>query len=126
MILLRYTEVRARYMTLVDRKVIDDFIRKYLLLDTRIKIVKAKIKHAEYENNRFTVNKQKNILQELEQLKSDIESNINNKYLEYIKVFKMDIPESIQELNISKNNLFKLKKEIREEFIKVIDIVEAR
>ena len=43
-------------MTLVDRKVIDDFIRKYLLLDTRIKIAKAKIKHAEYENNRFTVN----------------------------------------------------------------------
>ena len=49
-------------MTLADRKVIDDFIRKYLLLDTRIKIAKAKIKHAEYENNRFTVNKQKNIL----------------------------------------------------------------
>ena len=72
-------------MTLVDRKVIDDFIRKYLLLDTRIKIAKAKIKHAEYNNNSFTVNKQKNILQELEQLKSDIESNINNKYLEYIK-----------------------------------------
>ena len=112
-------------MTLVDRKVIDDFIRKYLLLDTRIKIAKAKIKHAEQENNRFTVNKQKNILQELEQLKSDIESNINNKYLEYIKVFKMDIPEAIQEFNINKNNLFKLKREIREEFYKIIDIVEA-
>ena len=112
-------------MTLVDRKVIDDFIRKYLLLDTRIKIAKAKIKHAEQENNRFTVNKQKNILQELEQLKSDIESNINNKYLEYIKVFKMDITEAMQELNINKNNLFKLKKEIREEFYKIIDIVEA-
>ena len=113
-------------MTLVDRKVIDGFIRKYLLLDARIKIAKAKIKHAEYENNKFTVNKQKNILQELEQLKSDIESNINNKYLEYIKVFKMDIPEAIQEFNINKNNLFKLKKEIREEFYKIIDIVEAK
>ena len=113
-------------MTLVDRKVIDDFIRKYLLLDTRIKIAKAKIKHAEYENNSFTVNKQKNILQKLEQLKSDIESNINNKYLEYIKVFKMDITEAMQELNINKNNLFKLKREIREEFYKIIDIVEAR
>ena len=112
-------------MTLVDRKVIDDFIRKYLLLDTRIKIAKAKIKHAEYENNRFTVSKQKNILQELEQLKSDIESNINNKYLEFIHIFKMDITEAMQELNINKNNLFKLKREIREEFYKIIDIVEA-
>lgn len=112
-------------MTLADRKVIDDFIRKYLLLDTRIKIAKAKIKHAEYENNRFTVNKQKNILQKLEQLKSDIESNINNKYLGYIKVFKMDVVEAMQEFNINKNNLFKLKKEIREEFYKIIDIVEA-
>ena len=112
-------------MTLVDRKVIDDFIRKYLLLDTRIKIAKAKIKHAEYNNNSFTVIKQKNILQELEQLKATIECNIDNKYLEYIKVFKMDTDEAMQELNISKNNLFKLKKEIREEFIKVIDIVEA-
>ena len=113
-------------MTLVDRKVIDDFIRKYLLLDTRIKIAKAKIRHAEYNNNSFTVNKQKNILQELEQLKSDIESNIPDKHLEYIKVFKMDITEAMQELNINKNNLFKLKKEIREEFYKIIDIVEAR
>ena len=112
-------------MTLVDRKVIDDFIRKYLLLDTRIKIAKAKIKHAEYESNRFTVNKQKNILQELEQLKSDIESNIDNKYLDYLKVFKMDVDEAMQELNISKGNLFKLKREIREEFYKIIDIVEA-
>ena len=112
-------------MTLVDRKVIDDFIRKYLLLDTRIKIAKAKIRHAEYNNNSFTVNKQKNILQKLEQLKSDIESNINNKYLGYIKVFKMDVVEAMQEFNINKNNLFKLKKEIREEFYKVLDVVEA-
>ena len=58
-------------------------------------------------------------------IKSDIESNINNKYLEFIHVFKMDITEAIQEFNINKNNLFKLKREIREEFIKVIEIVEA-
>ena len=37
----------------------------------------------------------------------------------------MDIDDAIQEFNINRNNLFKLKKEIREEFIKVIDIVEA-
>ena len=37
----------------------------------------------------------------------------------------MDITEAMQELNINKNNLFKLKREIREEFYKIIDIVEA-
>lgn len=112
-------------MTLVERNKIDNIIKEYLLLDIRIKILKAKIRHAEYNNNSFTVNKQKNILQKLEQLKSDIEINIPDKHLEYIKVFKMDIAEAMQELNINKNNLFKLKREIREEFYKIIDIVEA-
>ena len=89
-------------MTLVDRKVIDDFIRKYLLLDTRIKIAKAKIRHAEYENNSFTVNKQKNILQKLEQLKATIESNIDNRYLEYVHIFKVDNAEAMQMLNMKR------------------------
>ena len=108
-----------------ERKRIDDFIKEYLLIDIRIKISKAKIIHAEYNNNISTVTKQQDILHQLEQLKVSIESNINNKYLEYVKVFKMDISEAMGEFNINKNNLFKLKKEIREEFIKVIDIVEA-
>ena len=112
-------------MTLAGRKRIDNFIKEYLLIDTRIKILKAKITHARYNNKRIEVNKLQKVLHNLEQLKLDIESNIDNKYLEYIKVFKMDTDEAMQELNISKNNLFKLKKEIREEFIKVIDIVEA-
>ena len=112
-------------MVLADKSKVDDFIKEYIIINSRIKIAKAKIRHAEYNNNSFTVNKQKNILQKLEQLKSDIESNINNKYLEYIKVFKMDIAEAMQELNINKNNLFKLKREIREEFYKIIDTVEA-
>ena len=112
-------------MTLADRKVIDDFIRKYLLLDTRIKIEKAKIKHAEYENNRFTVSKQKNILQKLEQLKATIESNIDNRYLEYVHIFKVDNNETMQMLNMKRTKLCNLKNEIREEFYKIIDIVEA-
>ena len=112
-------------MTLAERKRIDNFIKEYLLLDIRIKITKAKLIHSEYNGNRLKVNKLQKVLHQLEQLKMDIESNINNKYLEYVKVFKMDIDEAIQELNISKNNLFKLKKEIREEFYEIIDIVEA-
>jgi len=112
-------------MTLTERKRIDNFIKDYLLLDIRIKISKAKIIHAEYNGNKLKANKQQDILHQLEQLKVGIESNINNKYLEYIKVFKMDVAEAIQELNISKANLSKLKKEIREEFIKVMEIVEA-
>ena len=112
-------------MTLTDRKKIDNVIKEYLLLDIRIKILKAKIKHYAYNNKIKLLKRHENILIQLEQLKANIESNIDNKYLEYVRVFKMDISEAIQEFNISKNNLFKLKKEIREEFIKVIDIVEA-
>ena len=108
-----------------ERKRIDDFIKEYLLIDIRIKISKAKIIHARYNNNVLTVNKQQDILHQLEQLKLDIESNIDNKYLEYLKIFKMDTDEATQALNINKANLSKLKKEIREEFYKIIDIVEA-
>ena len=112
-------------MTLVERNKIDNIIKEYLLLDIRIKILKAKITHARYNNKRIEVNKLQKVLHQVEQLKTNIESNIDNKYLEYIKVFNMDVVEAMQEFNINKNNLFKLKKEIREEFIKVIDIVEA-
>ena len=112
-------------MTVNDRKRIDNIIKEYLLAGIRIKILKAKITHARYNNKRIEVNKLKKVLHQVEQLKANIESMIDNKYLEYIKVFNMDTDEAMQELNISKNNLFKLKKEIREEFIKVIDIVEA-
>ena len=112
-------------MTLVERNKIDNIIKEYLLLDIRIKILKAKIKHYAYNNKIKLLKRHENILIQLEQLKTNIESNIDNKYLEYIKVFKMDTDEAIQEFNINKNNLFKLKKEIREEFYKVLDIVEA-
>ena len=103
-----------------ERKRIDDFIKEYLLIDIRIKISKAKIIHAEYNNNISTVTKQQDILHQLEQLKVSIESNIDNKYLEYLRVFKMDTDEAIQEFNINKNNLFKLKKEIRAEFYDMV------
>ena len=55
-----------------ERKRIDDFIKEYLLLDIKIKISKAKIIHAEYNNNVLTVNKQQDILHQLEQLKTNI------------------------------------------------------
>ena len=103
-----------------ERKRIDDFIKEYLLIDIRIKISKAKMIHAEYNNNVSTVNKQQMLCLQLQQLKLDIESNINNKYLEYLRVFKMDTDEAIQEFNINKNNLFKLKKEIRAEFYEMV------
>ena len=106
-------------MTANERKRIDDFIKEYLLIDIKIKISKAKMIHAEYNNNALAVSKQKGICQSLEQLKASIESNIDNKYLEYLRVFKMDIDEAMQEFNINKNNLFKLKKEIRGEFYSI-------
>ena len=107
-------------MTANERKRIDDFIKEYLLLDIRIKISKAKMMHAEYNNNVSTVNKQQMLCQQLEQLKVEIESNIDNKYLEYLKVFKMDVAEATQVLSISKANLTKLKKEIREQFYDMV------
>ena len=103
-----------------ERKRIDNFIKEYLLLDIRIKIAKAKIIHARYNNNEITVNKQQDMVHQLEQLKLDIESNIDNKYLGYLKIFKMDTDEATQVLSISKANLFKLKKEIREEFYDMV------
>ena len=38
-------------MTLVERNKIDNIIKEYLLIDIRIKILKAKIKHYAYNNN---------------------------------------------------------------------------
>ena len=37
-------------MTLVERNKIDNIIKEYLLLDIRIKILKAKIKHYAYSS----------------------------------------------------------------------------
>ena len=47
-------------MVLADKNKVDDFIKEYIIINSRIKIAKAKIRHAEYNNNSFTVNKQKN------------------------------------------------------------------
>ena len=70
--------------------------------------------------------KNKKILHELEQLKGIVESNVKAEYLEKLEIFRINSKEAIKMFGISKNNLFKLKKEIREEFYKVLDIVEAR
>lgn len=113
-------------MVLADKNKVDDFIKEYLIINSRIKIAKAKIRHAEYENNKFTVDKNKKILHELEQLKLIVESNVKAEYLDKLEIFRVNSKEAIEMFNISKNNLFKLKKEIREEFYKIIDIVEAR
>ena len=112
-------------MVLADKSKVDDFIKEYIIINSRIKIEKAKIIHAEYENNKFTVLKNKKILHELEQLKEIVESNVKSEYLNKLEIFRVNSKEAIKMFGISKNNLFKLKKEIREEFYKVLDIVEA-
>ena len=113
-------------MVLADKSKVDDFIKEYIIINSRIKIAKAKIRHAEYENNKFTVLKNKKILHELEQLKKIVESNVKSEYLNKLEIFRVNSKEAIKMFGISKNNLFKLKKEIREEFYKIIDIVEAK
>ena len=112
-------------MTADERKRIDDFIKEYLLIDIRIKILKAKIKYNEYNNCKSVSIRCNNEINKLEKFRGIIQSNVKNEYLEKLEIFKMDIVEAMGEFNINKNNLFKLKKEIREEFYKIIDIVEA-
>ena len=112
-------------MTLADRNKIDNIIKEYLLIDIRIKILKAKIKYNEYNNCKSVSIRCNNEINKLEKFRGIIQSNVKNEYLENLEIFKMDIDDAIQEFNINRNNLFKLKKEIREEFIKVLDIVEA-
>ena len=112
-------------MVLADKNKVDDFIKEYIIINSRIKIAKAKIRHAEYENNKFTVLKNKKILHELESIKSIVDNNISNEHLSKLEIFRVNSKEAIEMFNISKNNLFKLKKEIREEFYKVLDVVEA-
>ena len=112
-------------MVLADKNKVDDFIKEYIIINSRIKIAKAKIRHAEYQNNKLTVLKNKKILYELESIKSIVDNNISNEHLSKLEIFRVNSKEAIEMFNISKNNLFKLKKEIREEFYKVLDIVEA-
>ena len=112
-------------MVLADKSKVDDFIKEYIIINSKIKIAKAKIRHAEYENNKFTVLKNKKILHELESIKSIVDNNISNEHLSKLEIFRVNSKEAIEMFNISKNNLFKLKKEIREDFYKVLDIVEA-
>ena len=45
--------------------------------------------------------------------------------MEKLEIFRVNSKEAIKMFGISKNNLFKLKNEIREEFCKVLDVVEA-
>lgn len=113
-------------MVLADKNKVDDFIKEYIIINSKIKIAKAKIRHAEYENNKFTVLKNKKILHELESIKSIVDNNISNEHLSKLEIFRVNSKEAIEMFNISKNNLFKLKKEIREEFYKVLDVVEAK
>ena len=112
-------------MTVNDRKRIDNIIKEYLLAGIRIKILKAKIKYNEYNNCKSVSIRCNNEINKLEKFRGIIQSHVQNDYLEKLEIFKMDIVEAMEEFNINKNNLFKLKKEIREEFYKIIDIVEA-
>ena len=108
-----------------ERKRIDDFIKEYLLIDIRIKILKAKIKHSEYNNCKSASIRYNDKINELEKFRGIIQSNVKNEYLEKLEIFKMDLEEVMEMLDVSKSTVVKLKAKIRDEFIKVLDIVEA-
>ena len=114
-------------MTLANRKKIDNIIKEYLLIDTRIKILKAKIRHSNYNNNnnnsaaiRYNDN-----ISKLEHFRGIIINNVKVDYLEKLEIFKMDLDEAMELLDLSKSSITKLKAKIREEFAKVVKIIEA-
>ena len=112
-------------MVLADKNKVDDFIKEYLIINSKIKIAKAKIIHEEYENNKFRVLKNKKILHELESIKSIVDNNISNEHLDKLEIFRINVKDAIELFKINRNNLFKLKREIREEFKQIIEIIEA-
>ena len=112
-------------MVLADKKKVDEFIKDYILIDPKVKIVKAKIKYAEFQNNKFKIERYTKKLNELEKTREIVESNVKVEYLEMLEIFRLTTNESIEEFGILRHNLFKLKNEIREEFYKVLDMVEA-
>ena len=112
-------------MTVNDRKRIDNIIKEYLLAGIRIKILKAKIKYNEYNNCKSVSIRCNNEINKLEKFRGIIQSNVKSEYLENMEIFKMDLDEAMQVLSVSKSTITKLKAKIRNEFIKVIDLVEA-
>ena len=112
-------------MVLADKKKVDEFIKDYILTDPKVKIVKAKIEYEKFKNNKLEVKRYTKKLQELEHIREIVESNVKVEYLEMLEIFRLTTNESIEEFGILRHNLFKLKNEIREEFYKVLDMVEA-
>ena len=112
-------------MTLADRNKIDNIIKEYLLIDIRVKILKAKIRHSEYNDCTSASIRYNDKINELEKLRGIIQSNVKVEYLEKLEIFKMDLDEVMEMLDVSKSTVVKLKAKIRDEFIKVLDIVEA-
>ena len=112
-------------MTASDRKRIDNIIKEYLLVDIRIKILKAKIKYNEYNNCKSVSIRCNNEINKLEKFRGIIQSNVKNEYLEKLEIFKLDMVEASEMLNVSTSTITKLKAKIREEFAKVVKIIEA-
>ena len=112
-------------MTLANRKKIDNIIKEYLLIDTRIKILKAKIRHSNYNNNKSAAIKYNDNISKLEHFRGIIINNVKVDYLEKLEIFKLDLDEAMELLDLSKSSITKLKAKIREEFIKVVKIIEA-
>ena len=112
-------------MTLVERNKIDNIIKEYLLIDTRIKILKAKIRNSNYNNNKSLSIRYNNHISKLEHFRGIIQSNVKNEYLEKLEIFKLDLDEAMELLDLSKSSITKLKAKIREEFVKVLKIIEA-
>lgn len=112
-------------MALAERKDVDYYIKEYLLINTRIKIAKVKIAHAEYRCDNATIARNRARIEKLNNFKRIVDTNVKNEYVEKFEIFRVSLSEAMEMLTLSKSSITKLKRKIREEFAKVIEIIEA-
>ena len=111
-------------MGLAEKKKVDNFINEYRILKYKIKILEIKKDYAIYNNNIKQIKRLDNSINKLKEFDNMVKANIKNEYLELVEIFNISLNEAVEELGISK--VMKLKNNIREEFYKILDTVEAK
>ena len=88
--------------------------------------MKLKKDYAIYNNNIKQIKRLDNSINKLKEFDNMVKANIKNEYLELVEIFNISLNEAVEELGISKGKVMKLKNNIREEFYKILDTVEAK
>ena len=113
-------------MGLAEKKRVDNFINDYRILKYKIRVLEIKKDYAIYNNNIKQIKRLDNSINKLKEFDNMVKANIKNEYLELVEIFNISLNEAVEELGISKGKVMKLKNNIREEFYKILDTVEAK